>query len=797
MFRNTITILLCLLSFVAATAQTATGWYKYPTFNDRVDNMIQTPERIYYRSGTNLFSYGEKDNENFAFSTDNYLSDVNVAEIYYNAEKKFLAVTYDNGNIDLLFDDGRNINLPEIKNANVFSARTINDVTFDGDNIYVATGFGYVVYDSRKLEVKESAVFNQNVQSAVVVDGNIVIYHDGAYKAAPLSSLHNRLENFTLIKTSSQIPAQTVALGKSKIGVRTFSKLFYSFEISNPDTEVYFGNSCAYPVRSASDGKFYTSNGDYLTIVDKDLTNQRITLPDALKSGIICYYSTPDVLWNATADGLAKFNIDGTMLSSRILPVDCISVPKVNIMKWSPDHERLYLSRMSPANGRPGGTSDNNDYQITNVIESRVPRDVSLKECSLYSYWGGTYYQELNKDKRLHGGFAWLCENPYDKDMYFINSDWNGVLAAKDNKMFTSFTPANTPYNSGGYASRSEGVFIDPQNNLWVQILGVPCLAVLPAEHLKPENILNVKSSDWTRTAVEGKYGEKNFTMLFSTHSNLAYIFNQSWSLGLVAYDTKGTYADATDDASRQWTSTIDQDGKTFSPTQIFALAEDQNGHIWVGTASGVCIITDPAKGLDDDFRVRRPKVGRNDGTTFADYLIESDAVLWISVDPANNKWLATQNSGLYLVNPDGTQILAHYEKGNSPLTTNTIYTVEQDPYSNLVYVGTDDGLYSFYCATAPAADDYSEIYAYPNPVRPDYTGLITISGLTEGSLVKIMDASGALVAQSTANGGLALWDGCNMNGQRVRSGVYYVFASSGAQAEQGSGAVTKIIVIN
>lgn len=130
-------------------------------------------------------------------------------------------------------------------------------------------------------------------------------------------------------------------------------------------------------------------------------------------------------------------------------------------------------------------------------------------------------------------------------------------------------------------------------------------------------------------------------------------------------------------------------------------------------------------------------------------------------------------------------------------MASNTIYAVEQDPNSNLVYVATSAGFYRFYCSTAPAAEDFSEIYAYPNPVKPDYTGWITIKGLTEGALVKIVDAGGGLVAQTTANGGIAIWDGCNMQGARVRSGVYYVFASSGPNDEQGKGAVTKIIVIN
>lgn len=799
MFRNLFTILLCSLSMLAASAQTATGWYKYPTFTETIDNLIATPDQVYYRTGTSLFSYRESDGENFVYSTDNHLSDVNIVEIYYNAEKKYLVVTYDNGNIDLIFDSGKTINLPDIKDANVYAGRNINGVSFHGDLLYVATDFGFVVFDTKRFEVKESAIFNEKVNWVGATDDYIMIYHDGAYLSAPLSSHHNRLDAFTKIFTDSNYAIQGFTTSDGKLCVQAKNNTVYVIDPAVANSASKLDLNCATVLRPAAEGRYYSSDGNYLIIISGEgKADKLVPLNGDLKGKKVSYFNTPDELWAATNDGIAKYSVGGELLIGGILPMDCITVNKVNLMKWSPDYERLYISQASPDKGRPGSFAEADwHYQTTNIIDNRTPRDVSLKECSLINYYNGIAYQDRNGNKRLYGGFYWMCENPFDKDMYFISSDWNGVLAAKDNKMVTSFTSDNAKYNPGGYANRAQGVFIDPQNNLWVNMLSVPCLQVLPAQKLKPENITSVTSADWRTTAIEGRYGEKNFTMLFSTKSNLAYIYNGNYGFGLVAYDTKGTYVDPSDDEARQWYSLTDQDGKGFTPIRIHALTEDKNGNIWVGTTSGVCVITDPSKGLSDSFTVRRPKVPRSDGTNFADYLLESDAVLWIGVDPANNKWLATENSGLYLVNPDGTQILAQFNTGNSPLASNTIYSVEQDPYSNIVYVGTDAGLYRFNCATSPAAEDYSNIYAYPNPVRPEYTGPITITGLTDSSMVKIMDASGNLIAQTTSNGGMAQWDGCNMQGRRVRSGVYYVFASSGPEAEQASGAVTKIIVIN
>lgn len=796
MFRYVFSILLCTLGALFASAQTATGWYRYPNFTGDIDKLIATHDCVYYRSGSNLFSYNENDNENMAHSTDNGLSDVEIREIYYNIDKGYLLVAYENGNIDLLYPSGKCINLPDIKDANVYSGRGINGVTFADDRIYVATDFGFVVFDDTRYEVKESAIFNKPVYLAAPVDGYMVIYYEQTFRKAPLSGNYKHLDSYTEVLQYNVIPTYAYVAGK-KLMVNG-KNASYCVDTEANKLDYYITPNIA-PLQKLTDGTYFTATASDIHPISTDgKMSATISLPSALSGKKISYVSSTDEIWSASADGVAKYNIAGEQLCGAILPVDCITVDKVNLMSWSPDRQRLYITRANPSKGRPGSLDGPKYPQSANVISGREPIDVTIRECTLVNYYNGTAYQNSNGDKRLYGGNYWICENPFDKEMYFTSSDWNGVLASKNGKMVTSFISTNSKY--ANYANRAEGVFIDPKNNLWIAMInnsGSPFMQVLPAEKIKPENIASVTKDDWKQTAVTGEYTDKNATMLFSTHSNLAYYFCGNWGFGIVAYDTKGTYADPTDDEARQWSKLTDQDGKSYSPTRTHALAEDKNGHIWVGTTSGVVIIKEPANGLNDNFTVFRPKVARNDGTNFADYLLESDAVLWIGVDPANNKWLATENSGLYLVNSDGSQILAHYNTDNSPLASNTIYTVEQDPNSNLVYVGTDAGLYRFNSSTSPAADDYSEIYAYPNPVRPEYTGSITISGLTDASLVKITDAAGNLIAQTTASGGMAVWDGCNLNGVRVRSGVYYVFASSGANDEQGKGAVTKIIVIN
>ena len=66
-----------------------------------------------------------------------------------------------------------------------------------------------------------------------------------------------------------------------------------------------------------------------------------------------------------------------------------------------------------------------------------------------------------------------------------------------------------------------------------------------------------------------------------------------------------------------------------------------------------------------------------------------------------------------------------------------------------------------------------------------------------DNSLVKIMDSGMHLVYQTRSQGGLAIWDGCSLTGARVKSGVYYVLASTADDVSSEGDVVTKILVID
>ena len=195
------------------------------------------------------------------------------------------------------------------------------------------------------------------------------------------------------------------------------------------------------------------------------------------------------------------------------------------------------------------------------------------------------------------------------------------------------------------------------------------------------------------------------------------------------------------------------------------------------------------------DNTVTQVKVPRNDGTDYADYLLSDVVTNCIAIDGAGRKWFGTKGAGVYLISADNMTQIYHFTEENSPLLSDVIESIAIDNTTGEVFFGTENGLISYISDATTAVSEMKKdnIYAYPNPVTPDYTGLITIVGLSLNADVKILSSSGKLIAEGRSNGGTFTWDGCDRHGDRVASGVYMVVTAT----EDGKkGTVCKIAII-
>lgn len=236
------------------------------------------------------------------------------------------------------------------------------------------------------------------------------------------------------------------------------------------------------------------------------------------------------------------------------------------------------------------------------------------------------------------------------------------------------------------------------------------------------------------------------------------------------------------------------EDDAVITPIGVYSLAEDMEGNVWIASINGPFYISSTDALAGNDLFVQH-KVPRNDGTNLADYLLSDVKTRCIAVDGANRKWMGT-NNGVFLISNDCNTLIQHFTTENSPLLSNTVYDICVDDNSNMVYFATERGLCSYASdATQPSEEMTKDnVYAYPNPVTPEYTGKITIVGLSFNADVKIVTSNGALVNQGRSIGGSYQWDGRDLKGKRVASGVYMVQAATDSGDK---GVVCKIAVVN
>jgi hypothetical protein len=335
--------------------------------------------------------------------------------------------------------------------------------------------------------------------------------------------------------------------------------------------------------------------------------------------------------------------------------------------------------------------------------------------------------------------------------------------------------------------TRTDGAMYDEQGNLWI----------LNAVGTKSINIFT-PDKQWFSF---GLASQSDTIPLYTPGEIMVDRRNTQWkwipqcryNTGLLLLQDNGTPINPKDDKVTYHNEWFDQNGKPVIPEFIYSMAQDHDNTIWVGTNAGLFLI--PATiDFTTSNRCERVIIGRNDGTQLGDYLLDNEQINHIVVDGANRKWIATATSGVFLLSPDGKETLEHFTTESSPLPSNNVLSIAVLESTGEVFFGTSQGLVSYMSDAIEPMQNFSDIYAYPNPVQPNYHGVVTIRGLMANTEVRIVDASGNLVATILGNGGEAVWDMTNAQGSRVASGIYTVLCNTADGSAHGE---TKIMVMN
>lgn len=780
MIKKILPSLVLLLTCTTAVAQNGVDtWKIHPFFvGTRLQNNIDTGDKVYYLSSNCLYCFDKDSQENEAINKSNYLSDVTVENIYYDYDKKNLFIAFDNGNLDLILDNGKIVNMPELKDASITQSKHVNHITFDDKYVYIATDFGYLMVDDDKMIVKESRIYGKPVTS---------VAHVGTW---------------ILLATNGQI-----LMGEDSHYYGTLQEL--------KDANLNCNNATIHPINHTS---FFLNSNNGLELcsitsdgnitVNKTICNSRVVNLQPTKNGYLANDTTNKAILNISADGVvvSSTTTDAELASctpagdGTVWGLNALGLHKMgdNVNYFRPNA----IGIETTAFWTSYNTGENKLYLASTTANSVLTKANNGAKTEIWTYDGNTWEDVTPPDVPIYknsSGSAIGYQGNYElhmipgtKNEYVVGTRAAGLLHVKDGKIAANYYFDNMPRDDKYKAA----VDIDANGNLFaVQSYNTKTHPVMILPKDKLANPAAVTKEDWITPSVTGiEIGSFNrSSFVISKKSNTKVFTAGDFHNPIVFWDDKGDIKNL-NPTVRSYTELYDQDGVKFEWNNIYCLVSDINGHVWVGTNIGV-ISMNPENAFGADFRINHIKVPRNDGTNLADYLLDGLQVNCICVDDANRKWIGTSSEGVFLVSADGTKILKSFNTKNSPILSNAIYNVCCDPNSNSVYIVTSKGVMEYFSDTTPGHDDMSHVYVYPNPVRPENSGLITIAGLMENTLVKIADSAGNVVKQLKSTGGICTWDGCNEAGDRIASGVYYVLAS---QSENGSSnsAVSKFVVI-
>lgn len=774
--RHILTIIL--FSFFSFTVLAAnfntTGWKTYLSYNN-TNSVEESNDQVFVVAEGSLYTYEKEDNSIKQYYKGNGLNDNTISLIRYNKQTKSLLIIYDNSNIDIL-EGGVATNLPYLSTSTSIRDKQINSVLVHDEYAYLSTAFGIVVINMAKKEIKDTYKLSLNITSCAIQNGNI--YASTTNKAEVSSGIIYASLKENLLDKANWKPYGLSNLSDS----HTISAI------------ASFKNTLFYLV--SQQGIFYENNGELSRIINSSTLKYMKVIGEKL----------------ACIDNSRVFIVSDTQKFDQInLSINDISTYQAD-KYWIAEGSKGLRSIQ-----RKGSNSFEalNEPIILDGPYSNSAFDIVCKNDKVYMIIGG---KDLLNGKRFDkGGYIltydydkWsfidpkeaqkklnLPRNPRDytsiavttddsnDEIVYASSMGDGVIQYKNGTPVQSYNEKNAfKETAGGYGSGYcyiDGLAFDKNGNLW-----------MTSSEVNHAVLVLDKAGAWHRLDIEQLRGVYTINDILITSTNDKWIYVPRNTPKLVMIPNSESLDEV---SSYEFTTLIDTDGKELTPSNYTCVAEDKDGYIWVGTNRGAVYFTKPRiSSAEDKAATRCTRVKyTNEETGNLAYFLDNVVVTTLKVDAGNRKWIGTKGNGVYVLDNDNETIVYQFNTTNSPLLSDNIYDIEINDKTGEVFIGTDKGLNSYQGEASEGKSDYSEIYAYPNPVRPEHMDKVTIVGLMDNSNVKITDLNGNIIYQTKSLGGQAIWNCRNANGSRVATGVYLVLAST---EEASESVVTKIIVV-
>jgi hypothetical protein len=713
------------------------------------------------------------------------LSDLSIGAIGYNSNNGVLLVGYTNGNIDIIRGNTI-VNLPDIKRALIVADKTINNFYFVGNLAYVSTGFGIVVIDTDRDEIRDTYLIGTNGTYLEVYD----IVSDGTLLFAGTKSgiYFAPINDPTLSNYATWSKYTTISVGSDPYNYANGN--FICLDIYNSKLVVQHESIYPNPT-GAGKALFYdfaTSTWDSIAALGgTHVTDYYVMGGFLFVATTYSIYRLDQTFGNAFLYNALDNQPGHFLLPHRIFIDEWGTV-------WASDTRYGLVKAVDYTEGYsyfPNGPLSINSFwmdlrndqllTVTGGVSDAWNAVINREGHSIYAndVWTGytkTQYPMLD----TVGDFVTCAIDPNDAGHYFLGSYGQGLVEV-NNGVATLWNETNSILESSilFHFVAIGGMAYDEDNNLWMTNSRIlKCLAVRKAD---------------------GTWKNFDFTGLIPIDMNVGEMMitssGQKWMIlprgaGILVFDDNGTIDDISDDRRVRLGFTAGTGG--IPSDDVLSMAEDKDGEIWIGTKEGIAVFYCADQIFESGGCDAQQILINQDG--HVQILLETQTITAIVVDGANRKWIGTESGGVFLMSEDGTQQLAHFDASNSPLLSDQILSMAINEKTGEIFFGTSKGIVSYRGEATEGTDEMGDVYAFPNPVQHDYTGPIAITGLVKDADVKITDVRGNVVFKTKSLGGQAIWYGNNFKGERAATGVYLVFITNEDGTEK---AVTKILLIN
>ena len=726
-------------------------------------------KKVYAATEYELFYYDTDDNSINIVNKINGLSDVGISTMGYCKSQHKLLVAYTNANIDLIDANGNISNMSDIKDKNIVGNKSINHVYFDGDFAYVACGFGIVVFDLKKEEVKDTYYIgnqgsNVNVTDVVFFNGRIYAStDDGLYYASQDTP---NLANYTAWSFDPSLIHPHLAYTEMEV---FNGKLFLNYD-GGYDKDTLFVN-----------------NGIRWDYFEKENVSQKFDL-QAYNDKLLITNRYSVRVYDAALNQILSIHSPGGGIEPMAAAIDG------NGNYWIGDSHRGLIKTSDGSNKldvQPNGPASQNVFEL-----KACGNQVWIATGGHAPNWGKRYMREgvarfdglwtiYNTAKmpelEPYSDFVCTATDPNDPSVTYVGTWGKGILKLQNDELVEVFNADNSSLDywlADPTKINISGLGFDSKGNLWAANTGSNCLlsAMEPNGTWHPFNLGSTASGIDIGVMLIDKYDNK-------------WIIRRSGDL--IVFNDGGTLDDTTDDQVAYLNTGVGSGGLSGSAN---CLAVDNDGMVWVGTTDGPCFFPDPRKIFTEDhYDANVKRVPRNDGTGQEDDLFKGSSVLSIAVDGANHIWFGLESGVCLMSFEQKPKELLYFTTDNSPLFENSVSTMAIAKDGE-VFFGTSTGVISYRGDSAEPEPQISDVIAYPNPVRPGFSGYVGIKGLVANSLVKITTIDGAFVTQLMSEGGQAVWDLTSIDGKRVNPGIYLIYTSTKRGTDRFA---TKILVLD